>query len=70
MTKLHISLPDSSPAVVNAIKELVAEVGGYISVDETNAEELRSDLQESLHQAIDIMEGKSRRQSLRDALNG
>ena len=69
MTKLNISIPDNSQALVNTIKELVAKAGGFVSVEDNNVDELKADFQESLNQALDIIEGKAKGRSLREALN-
>lgn len=72
MTTLTINLPESGSSIISDISSLVKSVGGNISIsdDHSKKEELKAELEESLNQAFDIIEGKAPRKTLKDILNG
>jgi len=73
MTTLTIKIPDNGSAIIKDISSLVKSVGGDISVlseREVKKEELKAELKQSLNEALDIVEGKKPRKTLKDILNG
>ncbi len=73
MTTLTIKIPDNGSAIIKDISSLVKSVGGDISIlsdRQVKKEELKAELKQSLNEALDIVEGKTPRKTLRDILNG
>ena len=66
MTTLTIKIPDSERS---AVYNLLKKTGGEIIMEKLmTKEEQAAEFKEGLHQALDILEGKRKRQTLKDAL--